>query len=315
VTALIDDSWENRLLTLAHEARHAVATLGQPPHVDAALLGQAYRYSAALTAQHSRSFYMASGFLTPPARESVRALYAFCRTADDIVDHGSDEASIRLEAWRKRALEPQPPEYDPVAMAWADTRARYHFPQRLIEQLLDGVARDLDHVGYRTFDELAIYCYGVASTVGLMSMQIIGYEDEAATACAVKLGVALQLTNILRDIAEDWRRGRLYLPLDELQAFSLSEQDVATGIIDQRWRVFMRFQIARTRAIYEEALPGIGLLARQGRLAVTAAATFYRAILADIEAHDYDVFSRRAYVGTWGKVRLLPWIWWRAKRY
>jgi phytoene synthase len=257
---------------------------------------------------------MASGFLKSPAREAVRALYAFCRTADDIVDDGSGEATAQLEAWRKLALGLLPPEDDLVAVAWADTRARYLFPRRLIEQLLDGVARDLDHAPYQTFAELAIYCYGVASTVGLMSMHIIGYEDESAIAYAVKLGVALQLTNILRDVAEDWQRGRLYLPLDELHSFGLSEHDLITGNIDRRWRAFMRFQIARARAIYEEASPGIGLLAPQGRLAVSAAATFYRGILDDIEAHDYDVFSRRAYVSAWGKVRRLPGIWWRAKR-
>ncbi|MGD8804906.1 MAG: squalene/phytoene synthase family protein [Chloroflexota bacterium] len=315
MTALTDDSWVNRLLILAHEAGQATVAVDRPPCVDGALLERAYRHCAALTAQHSRSFYIASGFLKTPARKDVRALYAFCRTADNIVDDGREQAAIRLQAWRKQALGLQPPESDLVAVAWVDTRARYHFPQRLIEQLLGGVARDLEQVRYRTFDELAIYCYGVASTVGLMSMQIIGYEDEAAIVYAVKLGVALQLTNILRDVAEDWRRGRLYLPLDELGAFGLSEQDVAKGIIDRRWRAFMRFQIARARAIYDEASPGIGLLARQGRLAVSAAAAFYRAILDDIEAHDYDVFSRRAYVSAWGKAHRLPSIWWRAKRF
>jgi phytoene synthase len=314
MTALTDNSWENRLLALADEAQRAAATSTQPPGVDMALLRRAYRHSAALTAQHSRSFYIASGFLGLPARDAVRALYAFCRTADDIVDDGSSEAANRLAAWRKLALESRPPEDDLVAVAWTDTRARYHFPKRLIEQLLDGVGRDLDQARYRTFADLTVYCYGVASTVGLMSMQIIGYEDESATPHAVKLGVALQLTNILRDVAEDWQRGRLYLPLDELQEFGLSEQDVAMGIIDQRWRAFMRFQIARARALYEEASLGIRLLAPQGRLAVTAAASFYRGILDDIEAHDYDVFSRRAYLSTWGKVRRLPGIWWRARR-
>jgi phytoene synthase len=141
-------------------------------------------------------------------------------------------------------------------------------------------------------------------------MYIIGYEDEEAILYAVKLGVALQLTNILRDIAEDWRRGRLYLPLDELNAYGLAEEDVAVGQVDDRWRAFMRFQIARARAIYDESSLGIGMLAPRGRLAVTAAATFYRAILDDIEVHDYDVFSRRAYVGTWGKVSRMPKIWW-----
>lgn len=313
MTALTNDAWENPLLTLAHEAWQVITPVHRPPRVDAALLERAYRHSASMTAYHSRSFYMASALLEPPARRAIRALYAFCRTADDIVDDSGDDALALLQSWRERSFNWHPPEYDMVAVAWADTRARYRVPQRYAEQLMDGVARDLTQVRYNTFDELATYCYGVASTVGLMSMYIIGYEDQEAVRYAVKLGVALQLTNILRDVAEDWQRGRLYLPLEELNAFALDEQDVAAGRVDDRWRAFMRFQIARAKAIYTEALPGIRLLAPQGRFAVTAASAFYRAILADIEAHDYDVFSRRAYVSAWGKIRQLPAIWWQSK--
>ena len=161
---------------------------------------------------------------------------------------------------------------------------------------------------------MAAYSYGVASTVGLMSMHIIGYSDSDAVLYAIKLGVALQLTNILRDVSEDWRRGRLYLPLEELAAHGLSEADVEAGQVDDRWRAFMRFQIARNRDLYAEALPGIAFLNREGRLAVAAAAELYRAILNDIEAHDYDVFSRRAYVNAWNKLRRAPGIWWRSRR-
>lgn len=314
MTALTNDAWENRLLNLASEAWQAITPVHQPPEVDAALLERAYHHSASLTAQHSRSFYLASALLEAPTRRAIRALYAFCRTVDDIVDESGANASALLQSWRDRALKLHPPEADLVAVAWADTSARYQVPKRYVEQLLDGVARDLDLVRYRTFDELTTYCYAVASTVGLMSMHIIGYENQLAVRHAVKLGVALQLTNILRDIAEDWRRGRLYLPQEELQAFGLEERDVAAGRVDDRWRNFMRFQIARARAIYDEARPGIRLLAPKGRFAVSAAATFYRAILDDIEAHDYDVFTRRAYVGAWGKVGRLPAIWWQSKR-
>jgi phytoene synthase len=125
------------------------------------------------------------------------------------------------------------------------------------------------------------------------------------------LGVALQITNILRDVGEDWGLGRLYLPLEELAAYGLSEADVARDRVDERWRAFMRFQIARNRRLYAEAWPGIALLHKDGRLAVAAAGEFYRAILDDIEAHDYDVFSRRAHLSAWGKLSRLPGIWWR----
>jgi phytoene synthase len=146
-----------------------------------------------------------------------------------------------------------------------------------------------------------------------MSMHITGFDGPAAIPYAVKLGVALQVTNILRDVAEDWRNGRLYLPKEELSGFGLSETDIAAGQVTPRWRDFMRFQVARNRQLYQEAWPGIGLLHSEGRLAIGAAADLYRAILNDIERRDYDVFSGRAYVGSWGKLRRIPSVWWRTR--
>jgi phytoene synthase len=220
----------------------------------------------------------------------------------------------RLEAWRRRALSNDPHEEGPVALAWADTRARYRIPVEYAAQLIDGVAQDIHITRYVTFADLAEYAYSVASTVGLMAMHIVGFSGEEAIPSAVKLGIALQLTNILRDVGEDWCSGRLYLPLDELDAFGLSETDVAEGNVDHRWRALMRFQIARNRRLYAEALPGIAMLDPDGRFAIAAAAELYRAILDDVEAHDYDVFAHRSHVGRWGKLRRLPGIWWRARR-
>jgi phytoene synthase len=199
-------------------------------------------------------------------------------------------------------------------LAWADVQARYGIPHGYADQLIDGIARDLLQNRYATFAELTEYCYGVASTVGLMVMHIVGFQGYAALPYAIKLGVALQLTNILRDVGEDWRAGRLYLPLDELAAFGLTEADVAAGRVDDRWRAFMRFQIERTRAFYQEAEPGLAFLAPDGRFAIGAAATLYRAILENIEAHDYDVFHRRAHVGLWGKLKRLPGARWQTLR-
>ncbi len=186
-------------------------------------------------------------------------------------------------------------------------------PSRYAEQLIDGVARDLAHSRYQTFDELASYCYGVASTVGLMSMHIIGFAGNEAIPYAIKLGVALQMTNILRDVGEDWRTGRVYLPQAELAEYGLSEADLAAGEVTDRWRAFMQFQIARNRRLYVESLPGVGLLHKEGRFAICAAAELYQGILDAIERADYDVFSHRAYVGKWGKLRMLPRIWWHSR--
>jgi phytoene synthase len=312
-------SWEHQLLAWAHEALESRMHSASPAHesaADAETLEHAYRYCDALTQAHSRTFYLASDLLPSAKRSAVRALYAFCRVSDDLVDQDGVDPQAKLNTWRSLALAAQPGTHDPVALAWADVRARYHIPGRYAEQLIDGVARDLTGAHYATFDELAVYCYGVASTVGLMVMHIIGFADAEAIPYAIKLGVALQLTNILRDVGEDWQAGRLYLPQDELAAFGLSDADIgaaSAGEMDERWRDFMRFQVERARRIYAEAMPGIALLDPDGRFAIGAAAELYRGILDDIEAHGYDVFSRRARVSTWGKLRRLPGIWWRSR--
>jgi phytoene synthase len=198
--------------------------------------------------------------------------------------------------------------------AWADTRSRYHIPQLYVEQLLDGVAFDLTQTRYNTFTELANYCYGVACTVGLMSMHIIGFSGVAAIPYAIRLGVALQLTNILRDIGEDWRAGRVYLPREDLDAFDISEADIAAGRLTDRWSALMGFQITRARQFYAQAWPGVAMLHKDGRFAVTTASSLYEAILNDILAHGCDVFHRRAHVSALGKAVRMPLIWWRSQR-
>lgn len=304
---------ESHLLGLANEAlsQGAHPTTAVPDGSD---LSRAYQACSQITREHSRTFSLASALLPAAPRRAVRALYAFCRRSDDIVDRASDaDPAGTLSAWRRAALPAHPSGDDPVALAWADTRLKFGIPVRYAEQLLDGIASDLTRRRYETFDELAAYSYRVASTVGLMAMHIIGFAGPQAIPYAIKLGVALQLTNILRDVAEDWRNGRLYLPLEDLQHFGLTEADVAAGEVTPQWRAFMRFQVERTRRLYAEAWPGIALLGREGRFAIAAAADLYGAILDDIEKHDYDVFTRRAHVNAWGKLRRLPGIRSRAR--
>lgn len=307
-------TWETRLIDLAHQGLIAEHD-DKPVEADREKLNDAYAHCDALTSRHSRTFFMASALLPPEKRRAARALYAFCRVSDDLVDR-PDPGSSReaLDAWRQKILSSSAHPEDPVALAWADTRSRYYVPPVYAEQLIDGIASDLDHTRYATFGDLAAYCYSVASTVGLMAMHIVGFRSTEAIPYAVKLGVALQLTNILRDVGEDWRNGRLYLPQDELAEFGLSEADLAAGRADARWQRFIAFQIQRNRRLYAEARPGIGLLDPDGRFAIAAAADLYQAILDDIEAHGGDVFNRRAHVGRWGKLRRLPGIWWASRR-
>lgn len=306
-------AWESSLIDRAYEAYDIPApkalTITKHHATE-----DAYTYCARLIRANSRTFFLASSLLPRDTRRAVCALYAFCRATDDLIDQAPPEVDVDalLENWRSR-LVTYPNVYDPVALAWLDTKSRYKVPCGLEAQLLEGIARDLRQNRYQTFAELAEYCYGVASTVGLMVMHIIGFEGEHALPYAVKLGVALQLTNILRDVGVDWQAGRLYLPLDELAQFGLTEADIAGGRVNERWRMLMRFQIARVRALYAEAEPGIALLAAEGRFAIAAASGLYRDILANIEGHDYDVFHRRAHTSAWDKLRRLPAIWWHAQ--
>lgn len=306
------ESWEHQLLAWAREP---LQTFKLPHYVkaDSALLNLAYEHCLDITRHHSKTFYLASSLLPREKRRAARALYAFCRVTDDLVDRSEGQGVLGLlEAWQVKVSSHHPDSSDLVALAWADTRARYKIPAGYAEQLIDGVGRDVHQNRYATFADLAEYSYGVASTVGLMAMHIIGFESDDAVPYAVKLGVALQLTNILRDVGEDWRAGRLYLPQDELAHFGLTEGDIASEVTDERWQRFMAFQIARTRQLYDEAQAGIGMLNADGRFAIAAAAGLYRAILDDIEAHRGDVFRYRAHLSGAGKLRRLPAIWWQA---
>lgn len=270
-------------------------------------LADAYTYCENVTRHHSKSFYFASAFLPEETRRAIRALYAFCRYSDDIVDEPGHDVAYSFERWAAMAHDPSSMSH-PVLRAWGDTYQRYKLPAQVVDDLLAGVRMDLSISRYATFDELWLYCYRVASTVGLLSMHIIGYQP-GADQYAIKLGVALQLTNILRDVGEDAQRGRIYLPLDELADFGLSEQDILRGRLDEQYQAFIKYQITRTERFYQEAQPGIPMLHRTGRLAVAAAADIYRGILPVIEANNYDNHTRRAFVPNWKKLLMLPRIW------
>lgn len=299
------------LATLCHlpEPDHSALIDPQRP---ALTLAEAYRFCAEMTSVHSRSFYLSSAFLPYEKRRAVRAFYAFCRTSDDLVDHPRERGEQGLARWVHQVRAPAPA-YDPVLLAWGDTSQRYQVPEALLNELLAGVAMDLRVSRYASFDDLWLYCYRVASVVGLISMHMIGHREEASP-YAISLGVALQLTNILRDVGEDAARGRIYLPLEDLARFGLDQEDVLRGVCDERFKALMRFEIARAETLYEEAWPGIGLLSPDSQFAVAVATEVYRGILAKIAANDYDVFTRRAHLTLADKLLLLPRIWSRLRR-
>jgi 15-cis-phytoene synthase len=282
-------------------------------------LADAYTIARDITRSASKSFYLATLLLPRHKRRAIQALYGFLRTTDNIVDDGGPGATLAaLERWRIQARRPAEEQDHPVLLAWADTRDRHRVPQALADELIDGVAMDLTIHRYATYAALERYCYRVASTVGLMCLHIVGTADDGpdalatATPYAVQLGLAMQLTNILRDIGEDARSGRIYLPQDELHAAGYSEAELQAGAVTPAFRRLLEDQIARAETLYDASRAGIALLHPDSRFAIAAAAAIYRAILPKIVANDYDVFTRRAHLTLREKLVLLPKCWARA---
>jgi len=280
-------------------------------------LRQAFALTENVIKVHSRTFHLATSFLPSQERRAIRALYAFCRATDDLVD--SQCATMEdLERWRAQVALPPEAQTNPLLYAWAVIRQTYGVDSRYEQALIDGVAMDLSRCRYVTWQDLRLYCYRVASTVGLLAMPIIGLAPgvrfEQAAPFAIELGIALQLTNILRDVGEDARKGRVYLPLEDLARFNLDIRDILHGVLDERFCALMRFEIQRARELYARALPGVALLSRKARMAVGAAALLYAAILDEIERLDFRVHTHRAHVSTRRKFALLPAIFIRLAR-
>ncbi len=253
---------------------------------------------------HGKSFYVASLCLPAERRRAIHAVYAFCRIADDIVDRATclDSARRDIDAWELELDDP----VSPVARAFALTRMHYDVPEAAARELLAGVQMDLAPRRYATWGELRDYCYAVAGTVGLMVAPILGCRDTRALTYAADLGIAMQLTNILRDICEDAVQGRLYLPIEELVDFDVDPESVLAGQPNGAFSDFLAFQIARAREFYASAEQGIPALDSSGKLATLAAKQFYSEILTEIEKLDYDVFRTRAHLTTGQKLRKLP---------
>lgn len=300
-----------------------------------------YARARQLTRLHSKSFYFSSIALFGARRRAAFALYAFCRRLDDLVDGdnagdgsvavvSSAPGSLALRLALARAavsalydggvngaLQHQGLPWRPQELAaFHDTIERFHIPQEPFQELINGMEMDLTKSRYQTFDELSLYCYRAAGVVGLMMTHVLGFDDAACLPYAADLGIAMQLTNVLRDVKEDWHRGRLYLPLDELARFGLDERDIelfSSGDVAARhgsskwvrWRELMAFQVARARGLYEQSNRGVSNLTGFGsRQVVRLMSGVYGSILNVVEHQQDDVFARRARVTTGGKVRI-----------
>ena len=298
---------------------------------------KAYEYCESVTKLHAKSFYFAAKFLPAVKRRAVYPIYAFCRHVDDEIDEigeGNErEAVLAVEKWKQKLEEvydgkrqkvkgkietkdqkTKPEDQELVFIAWQDLLQTYKIPQDLPLELIQGILMDTHIKRYETFEELYVYCYRVASTVGLMSSEILGYSDKIALEKAEAMGIAMQLTNILRDIKEDAAIGRIYLPQEDLRAFSISEDQILANEFEANFAEMMKFQVERARKYYAEGEKGIQWLEKDSRFTVLLASRTYAKILDEIEKQNYDVFAKRAHTTRSQKFLSIPNIWLKAKK-
>ncbi|XP_038874358.1 LOW QUALITY PROTEIN: phytoene synthase 2, chloroplastic-like [Benincasa hispida] len=282
---------------------------------DGNLLSEAYARCGEVCAEYAKTFYLGTQLMTPERRRAVWAIYVWCRRTDELVDgpNASHITPKALERWEKRLtdlFEGRP--YDMYDAALSDTVSKYPVDIQPFKDMIEGMRLDLRKSRYENFDELYLYCYYVAGTVGLMSVPVMGLAPESKASvesvynAALALGLANQLTNILRDVGEDARRGRVYLPQDELAQAGLCDEDIFRGKVTDKWRFFMKGQIKRARRFFDEAEKGVAELSAASRWPVWASLMLYKQILDSIEANDYDNFTKRAYVGKAKKLLSLP---------
>ena len=249
---------------------------------------------------HSRTYYFSTSLFPGEVRPHVHALYGFMRYADEIVDNPGatslEEQLTGLEAFEAETLAAVAGKTvpNPVLRAFANTVVLCGIGTDLIEAFMQSMKMDTHVFRYETYEDLQAYTYGSAAVVGLMMCRVVGTKGEDATPHAEALGVAMQLTNFLRDVGEDWIRGRVYLPLEDLERFGYAEEELGRGVIDERFVALMRFEVARARELYAVADRGMKYLPRGRRYPVVVAQKLYAAILDRIEASGYDVFTHRA---------------------
>ncbi|XP_038688005.1 phytoene synthase 2, chloroplastic-like [Tripterygium wilfordii] len=279
------------------------------------LLSEAYDRCGEVCAEYAKTFYLGTLLMTPERRRAIWAIYVWCRRTDELVDgpnalHITPTALDRWEARLEDLFEGRP--FDMLDAALSDTVTKFPVDIQPFKDMIEGMRMDLRKSRYKNFDELYLYCYYVAGTVGIMSVPVMGVapESQAKTEsvynAALALGIANQLTNILRDVGEDASRGRIYLPQDELTLAGLSEDDIFAGKVTDKWRNFTKSQIKRARMFFDEAEKGVTELSAASRWPVWASLLLYRQILDEIEANDYNNFTRRAYVSKAKKLLALP---------
>jgi phytoene synthase len=274
-------------------------------------LEQAYSQCRELTREKAKNFYYAFIVLPKPKRSAIYAVYCFCRLCDDAVD----EPSLLAEEKQKRLTDirhslnnlKEAASQQPLFAALSDTISKYNIPLDYFQEIVNGVEMDLTTHRYATFEQLRVYCYRVASAIGLICVEIYGYKEQVVREYAVDLGIAMQLTNIIRDVQEDMERNRIYIPLEEFQRFGYSEEALAKGTVDEAFRNLMRFQAERARNYFQSGLRLLPHLSPRSRTSPALLAAIYQKILKRIETRGFNVFEGRASLSSREKYVLTVW--------
>ncbi len=271
-------------------------------------LEASYRIAVRTARSRARNFYYAFVVLPREKRLALCAAYAFMRRCDDIADGPGSvaEKQASLRAWRAALDDTSRGRTDaaPFMPAFEDTVRRFSIPAQYFHWMIDGAEMDLTVQRYPTFDDLYRYCFRVASSVGLVCLQVFGYSDERAKKYAEHCGIAFQLTNILRDLREDARLGRTYLPLEDLEQFGYSVEDLKRGVVDGRFRRLMAFEAARAGSYYSGARQLVPLIERAAQPALWAMIEIYQGILRKIALRQFDVFGSRISLSSPEKIRI-----------
>ena len=285
----------------------------QSPTTDLTLdLESAYEACREITRREAKNFYYA--FLTLPAakRRAIYAAYAFCRHCDDSVDEEtSTDAKLKALTDLQASLDStySGNASSPVYVALADVAQKYGIPQDYFQEVILGVESDLVKDRFQNFEELKEYCYRVASVVGLICLQIFGYENDDAKEYAVDLGLAMQLTNIIRDVREDFEMGRVYLPQDEMAGFGYTEEDLKNRVRNQAFHDLMEFQAQRAREYFDRGFKLLPYLSRRSRACPAVLGALYSKVLDRIEASDYDVLESRVSLSKAEKIGITAKTW------
>ena len=282
-------------------------------------LEMAYDHCQRVAREQAKNFYYAFRTLPTPKRRAIYATYAFCRLCDDIADEDmpmeeklrqfSATRALLTESLQRNGSQSENGALPPEFAALSDATAAFGIPHHYYTEVIEGVESDLVKTRFENFEELKAYCYQVASVVGLICIEVFGYEDEAAREYAIDMGIAMQLTNILRDIKEDAERDRIYIPLDEMARFGYSVDDLKQGVIDEPFRNLMALQVNRARGYYQRSQKLFPLLDAGARACPKVLHAAYRAILDRIDASGYDVFSRRIGLSTIEKLLITGRLW------